>query len=399
LVEWVPALSAVALVGDLALQGTLTPTGEAVAADVRLSGGGLGVRIGQVPASLGTAALDFGLGPDGRFRAGVSIEGLACDDLHAQRLSASLTVRDGEPTLVRIEGARGGRGEAEVDRLVLEGEIGADRADIRRLEVAGLGGSLHAHGDLVRDDGDVVAVRLAPQWDGIDFAGLLHLFGVELDVQGLFTGQAALAARRSAEQTFWQTLSGAFDVGLVDGSVVDLNLARSTVDSLAVVPGLRRAIEDHAGEEMPRLLTRTSRIDRLRISGSVCDGSAVISRLRLDAPEYSVNAHGRIGFGGKVDLEGNLVLDEETTRKLVSGAGSAILGILAAPEGVIRIPVSIAGTYPELVSAPSPAFVSEAVAGSVTGAAPGGAAGFLRRLLGGGDEPGSAAGPSAEARE
>lgn len=392
LTQWVPVLAAIAPEGELSLQGTIAPVAGATVMNVRLSGTALAIRLGSEPAELGAAAVDFDMRPEGRFTAGVSLEDLRSDDLFAQRLTAALEGGAESPVTVRIDGARGGRENAELDRLAVECEVGADRAEVRRLDVAGLGGTLSARGDLARDEGDVLALRVAPQWDGVDLAGLLRLFGVDVDVQGLFTGQAALAARQSAEETFLETLTGAFDTTLENGSVADLNLARATVDNLGAVPGLRQAIERHASDEFPELLAKTSRIDTLSVGGTFGGGAAALSRIVLEAPDYSVDATGRVAFDGDVDLDGDLVLGEEATAKLVSV--SALLAVLAAPGESLRIPVSIQGTYPELVSAPSPAFVSETVAGSVGAQEDGGAAGFLRRLLGGGDRPPESAEPA-----
>ncbi|MDG2307402.1 MAG: AsmA-like C-terminal region-containing protein [Candidatus Binatia bacterium] len=378
LADWIPLLGAIAPAGELSLQGTVVPGDSETMAHVQLSGTDLGIRIGREPAELGGAALEFDMGPEGRFTAGVSVQDLRSEDLFAHRLTAALEGGGDEPISVRIDGARGGRAGAELEQLTVECEITDERAEVRRLQVAGLGGTLHARGEIARDEGDVLTMRFDPQWDGVDFAGLLRLFGVEVDIHGLFTGKAALAARRGAEESILETLTGVFDARLDDGSVPDLNLARATVNNLGAIPGLRQAIEDRAEEKVPGLLARTSRIDSLAINGTFADGVVSVSNVELAAPDYSIDAQGQVAFDGAVDLDGDLVLGAEATDALVSVSG--ILSVLSPDGEPIRIPVSIEGTYPDLVSAPSPAFVTKSVENEATG----GAAGFLRRLLGGG---------------
>ncbi len=386
LAEWVPLLAAVAPTGQLTLQGRIAPGDTETAVHVRLSGTDLGVRIGPDPAELGAAALAFDVRPKGRFTAEVSIDDLRSNDLFAGHLAVAFEGGAGEPTMVRIDGARGGRGDAELERLALECEVAGERAEVRRLDVVGLGGTLHAEGELARDEADALSVRFAPQWDGLDFGGLLRLFGVDVEVQGLFTGRAALSARHSAEEALLETLTGVFDARLEEGSLPDLNLARATVSNLSAIPGVRQAIERGAEEKVPGLLARTSRIESLSADGSIDQGVVSVSNLRLDAPDYSIDAAGRVTLDGGVDLDGDLVLGGEATDALVSASG--ILAVLAPDGKEIRIPVSIEGTYPELVSAPSPAFTTGSIAGSVGTGAAGGAEGFLRRLFGGGDRAG-----------
>lgn len=384
--HWVPLLSAVEPVGEITLRGTIAPTAHGTAVNLRMSGADLAARIGRDPAEVGAAAAAFDLLPEGRFSAGVSIEGLRSKDLFAHRLTAAFDGGGEAPVTIRVDGARGGRGNAEVQRLEIECEVDGDRADVQRFELAGLGGTFQAQGEFSRGEGDVLSMRVAPQWDGLDFAGLVQLFGYELDVQGLFTGHAALAARQSAEETLLETLSGAFDVELANGEVPDLNLARATVDNLNAIPGLRDVFEEHAEEKVPTLLAQTTHIDSLAVEGTVRDGVVAVANLRLDAPVYSIDAAGNVGLGGDVDLDGDLVLDQEATDALVSV--SAILSALTVDGEQIRIPVSIGGTYPDLVSAPSPAFVTEAIAKHVGTESGGGAQDLLRRLFGGGGEAG-----------
>lgn len=380
--RWVPLLTAIEPVGALSLRGTLAPAESGTAASLRLSGADLAARIGRNPAEVGAAAVAFDLVPEGRFSAGVSIEALRSEDLFAHRLTAAFEGGADTPVSIRVDGVRGGRGRAEVQRLAIECEVDGDRADVRRFELAGLGGTVHAQGEFARGDGDALSMRVAPKWDGLDFAGLVQLLGYEVDVQGLFTGEAALVARQSAEETLLETLSGAFDMQLANGEVADLNLARVTVDNLNSIPGLRDVFERYSKEKVPTLLAQTTHIDSLSVEGTVGDGVVAVANLRLDAPIYSIDAVGNVGLGGDVDLDGDLVLDQETTEALVSV--SALLSALAVDGGLIRIPVTIGGTYPDLVSAPSPAFVTEAIAKHVSTETGGGAQDLLRRLFGGG---------------
>lgn len=389
--RWVPVLAAFAPSGEVVLEGTVESGEGEPAVRMGLVGTELGVRVGRAPAQLGTLTLRFEQDAEGLFSAAVSVDELTSEDLFAHRLAAALRGGSDEPLLVRLDGERGGRGDARLDRLAVDVEIAGEQADVRRLEVAGLGGTLEAQGEVARGVDDVVSVRITPQWDGLDFAGLLRLFGTDVDVQGLFSGDAALSMRQGAEESLLDTLTGVFDVRLANGSVAEVNLARATLANLEVIPGLGEAIARRAEGEAPELVERTSRIDALSAEGAVGDGIVSVENLRLDAPDYSLDASGRVAFDGNVQLAGDLVLGPGATRALASL--SSIFRALATEKGALRIPVSIGGSYPELTSAPSPAFVSKSIAGSVGTEATGGAEGFLRRLFGGGGAAPSDAAP------
>lgn len=380
LAEWVPVLEALAPQGALNVAGTFFPSDGEVDGRLRLTGEDLAIRIGAEPADLGAAAVAVELGSNGAFTVGLSVDGFRGGELGADRVLASIAGDESGGYQVRIDGEGGGRADARVDRLALECDVRGQRADVRRFEVLGLGGRLEAEGEIERDPDDVVSARFAPQWDGVDFGGLLRLFGVEVEVEGLFTGEAALSAKRTAEETFLQTLTGVFGARLEQARVPDFNLARSTVGHLGKIPGLGGTLEGRAREAAPELLVNTSDIDAVTIDGAVSDERVSLSSVRLQAPAYALDASGTVGFDGGVELAGDLVLDEEASDALVEV--SALLEILAPDGERIRIPIEIQGQYPDLVSAPSPAFVGETLSGVVPEEAVGGAEGLLRRFLG-----------------
>ena len=382
LVDWIPVLEAVAPRGALDLTGTLLPVDGDLGGRLRLAGTDLGIRLGEAPAGLGAVAVAVELSQGDGFDVGVSFDDFVSGDLTAARIVASIAGEETGGLRLRVDGEGGGRGDARVDRLALEVEVSDAHADVRRLAVEGLGGTLEAEGEISRDEENAILARFSPQWDGVDFAGLFRLFGVEVDAQGLFTGEAALSARRSAEETFEQTLTGVFGARLDQARLPDVNLARSTLDDLKSVPGVGPRFARRAEEVAPELLAQTSDIEALSVDGSVGGEILSLSSVRLRAPAYDLDAQGKVDFEGGVDLLGDLVLNQETTDALV--AVSKAFRVLA-PEGKpIRIPVEIQGRYPELVSAPSPAFVSETLSGLVGGGAVEEAEGLLRQLFGGG---------------
>lgn len=381
LAEWVPLLADVAPRGNLSLDGTLAPGGDVTAAELRLSGSALEVAVAKTPVDLGSAALDLEVQPGGAYAVGLSVDEMRSGDLHAERLTAALDARPGRETGLRVEGARGGRAGAELSRVSVESLLSEEGAEVRRIEIEGLGGRLHGDGRVVRAaDADALAIRFDPRWDGVDLDGLQRLLGMPLGIRGEIEGEAALEIRRENGETLVDTLRGVFAARLREGQIADLNLARTTVDNLGAIPGLRQAVERRAREEAPALLARTSDIEMLEVGGSVADGTVDVTAFRLVAPDYSVDTRGRVAFDGNFDLDGELVLGAHATAALASKSG--ILALLAPAGETIRIPVSIEGVYPELVSAPSQAFVSGALPHAAREQEASTATGFLRQFLG-----------------
>ena len=379
LAAWIPRLALLAPRGGVEIDGFVEVRQGKPTGNFRVEGRELRVEVLDQVGRLDLARFDVRLGSDGVFDADLELGDLKSPDVYAHRVSLSLRDGGSERMSVRLDGERAGRPGASVDRLVLEGEVGGQSARVENFEVAGLGGALRAEGEWLEQEEGAVEVRFSPQWDGLDLSSLFRLFGREIAIQGLFTGEAALAARRGVEESLLDTLEGQLALRLEEGGGAALNLARLTFDNLDSVPGLRQAVERRARERVPGLVEETTRIDSLRLEAEVGAGTLNVRSARLDAPDYAVDARGRIGFGGEVELRGELVVDEGASRALTSGA--RMLGLLAPQGGAIRIPVSIIGTYPDLVSAPSPAFLREGLEGVVEREAAG-ASSLLRRFLG-----------------
>ncbi|MEW6268874.1 MAG: AsmA-like C-terminal region-containing protein [Thermodesulfobacteriota bacterium] len=381
LAAWMPSLAVADLRGPLTLEGRITPGLDGVATDLRVVAGRLHLGDQTERVSLGGASLDLALSHGGSGVLGtLRVSELASRDGTLGSAVAEIAGQLERPLDLRVSGARVGRNGAALDAVAVEAVVGKERTQIRNLHVAGLGGTLAAHGELSRSDDGTLTVALEPEWNGVQLAGLMRFLGEDDAASGTFAGRARLVTAGADLASSVANLAGSFEASLGDGSLPGLNVARATLDNLDAVPRLKEAVDRRARERVPELLAPTSEIVSLRVEGTVEQGRILIADLRLESRDYTIDARGRLALDGEADLKGHLVLSEDASRSLVSGAG--VLEVLARSGEQIRIPISVRGSYPSLRSRPSNDYVAEATARAVKLPGGGGAASFLRRLLG-----------------
>ncbi|HEY8515225.1 MAG TPA: AsmA family protein [Candidatus Binatia bacterium] len=381
LAAWVPALKVADPRGPLTFEGRVTPGLDGVATDLRVVAGRLELGERDERVTLGGASLDLALSHDGTGLLGtLRVSEVASPDGGLGSAVVEVAGLVERPLDVRVSGAHLTRNGASLDAVSLDAVIGKEQTRIRNLQVSGLGGTLAAHGEVSRTEDGAFAIALEPEWNGVQLAGLMQLFGEADGGSGTFAGRARLASTGANVDAVLANLSGSFEARLGNGSLPGLNVARATLDSLDAVPRLKEAVDRRARERVPELLAPTSEIVALDVQGAFEQGRILIADLRLESRDYTIDARGRIAFDGETELKGHLVLSESASRSLVSGAG--ILEVLARSGEQIRIPISVRGHYPKLRSKPSNDYVAEATARAVKLPGGDGAAGFLRRLLG-----------------
>jgi hypothetical protein len=382
---WMPALGFLHPRGPLAVEGTLTPSPDGVATDLRIATSDLALQRSRGTINVGSASLDLSLahGRNGVLGA-LRIAGVKSPDGTIASVAASVGGTLQQPLDVRIDGARLVRNGVAVDTVSLDLLVDDGSTQIRKLEVAGLGGTLAARGRVLRDRDGVYTIAVQPEWSGVDLGRLTSLLGDDGAGTGLLAGRASLETSGNGLDAVLANLNGTFEASLGAGTLPGLNVARVTLASLDGIPRLQEAIDRRAREHVPELLAATTSFDSLRVSGTVNQGRVELGELRLDARDYSIDAHGHLAFDGATDLEGNLVLTKDASRSLLSGTGG-VLETLAGDDDQVRIPISVAGVYPDLKSRPSKDFLADAAARAVRLPGHDRAASFLRRLLGGDD--------------
>ena len=387
LAAFVPALAELQPRGSLFFEGRITPGANGVATDLRAATTELALDESWRAVTLSSASIDLSIAPGTNGVLG-ALRVAQLDSPEGSIAALAATVGGGmaQPLDVAVNGTRLARNGVELDVFGVELVVRDGDAEIRSVRVAGLGGNLTARGRVLRDRDGVFSAALQPEWSGVDVSRLVALLGEQDAARGVFSGHASLETSGTSLDAALDNLNGTFDAQLGDGALPGLNVARVTLANLDDIPKLEDAVERRAREQLPELLAQTSDIGFLRVGGTVNEGRIQIGELRLDARHYALDARGRLAFDGDTDLDGTLSLSRDASRALLSGAAGGVLQALAGNDDQVRIPVAVRGRYPDLRSAPSSDFLADAAARAIRLPGNERAAGFLRRLLGDGDE-------------
>jgi hypothetical protein len=384
LAGWVPALATLQPRGALFMEGRVTPGPNGVATDLRLATNDLTLAREARPVTVASASVDLSLAHGSQGVLGsLRVSEVRTPEGTIASVGANVGGGLGQPLEVQVHGARLERNGVEIETASADLLLRDGEAEVRKVEIVGLGGELAARGRVQRDRDGVYTVALKPQWANLDVERLIALVGGREAGTGVLAGAASLETSGAALDAAIANLNGTFEATLGNGTLPGLNVARVTLANLDSIPRLEEAIEGRARERVPELLATTTSFDSLRVSGTVNEGRIQVGELKLDSPQYAIDARGRLAFDGDTDLEGTLVLTQEASRSLLSGAG--VLEALAGSDEQVRIPIAVRGVYPDLRSLPSKDYLADAAARAVRLPGRDRAASFLRRLLGGED--------------
>ena len=378
-----PPLARVAPSGGLTLTGRIRPTAGGLETEVAAQASSLSLRPGSERLLLGEAALDGAITEGGgKVRGNLTVTDAAGLGARVHSIGASVDGSAEAPLVVRVDAGDAERETARIERLRVECMVLHDGVDVRAIHLTGLQGAAEATGQVSLGPGGGYLASFEPKLHAIDLESLDRFFGLNLAVRGRVGGHASLATSGKTVVEALDNLHGELELALRDGTLPDLNLARLTLAKLGKVPHLYEAVERRARERAPELLVATSRISGLDLRGAISNRTVEVRELSLVSPEYSISASGKVAFDGATDLTGSLALTPEVSEGLLAEA--ALRGVLAEPGQSVDIPIIIRGDYPRVSSEPTPEFVASALRRAVGQAAGEKAAGFLKRLFGGG---------------
>lgn len=378
LADWFPALAALAPAGRLSADGRLEP-GRRLDGEIELRGEELRLSPGGVSLDLGGSRLALSFDEDASRLGGVvAVREVRGAEGRIGGIEAKFAGTADRLSLAVTAGAGEVRG-APVEGLAVDCLLGGQGIEVRTARARALGGEIAAGGRLSRLARGGWDIVVDPRLDGVDLGGLLDLAGVARGAEGALGGDASLRGSGEDLVGILRTAAGRFDLELRSGRIA-ANPAATVLAGLRAVPRLRDAVERRSRERVPALLAESTEVAMLRATGTLADGDVRFAKLELEAPDYRVEASGRVGFDGESDLSGVLTLGPAATRALVDDDAAAIL---AGDDGAVRIPVNLRGTWPRLAGAPTADFVGRLMARAVGGAGSEGTVDWLRRVLGG----------------
>ncbi len=155
-------------------------------------------------------------------------------------------------------------------------------------------------------------------------------------------------------------LKGKGKAEVVNGALVDVNLAESVLSGAAGVPGAVNLVPADVKNKYPAIFaSKDTEFKQLKGSTTISDGKARTDDLVVSAAEFETQEKGWFAFDQTVDFRALLLLSEKLTQDITSRASQA--KSLDDNQGRLEIPFNLSGKLPGAKPKPDVAYIAQAM--------------------------------------
>lgn len=242
-------------------------------------------------------------------------------------------------------------------QVTLENQV----ANLRNLRLNALNGSLQI-------DGTYAYAPPKPQFSltsnlqGIDLAELYRSLQPKgaRDIEGRLNANMKVAGNGSQWQEIKPTLRGQGQAEVVDGALLNVNIAEQVLTSATGIPGLTALISPEIREKYPETFqAKDTRFKVLKGLFNLADARLNVKDLQIAAADYGVQGNGWVDFEKQVDFQARLTLSQRLSADLARSVRE--ITYLFNPQNQFELPFALTGTLPNVRPRPDTGYVSRMI--------------------------------------
>lgn len=177
-------------------------------------------------------------------------------------------------------------------------------------------------------------------------------------------GRVSLTLQGAAQGLAWpqisQTLTGAGNLKLDDGVIVNLNILRAVFEKLSIIPGLMQRLEARLPEGYrEKFAAKDTVLSPIETSLKLEAGGLRFDDLRIRTDTVQLMTAGRVGLSGLITLRAQLAIEPILSGAIIKSV--AELQALANQQGEMEIPLVIQGQAPRVAVLPDLNYVASKV--------------------------------------
>ena len=276
-----------------------------------------------------------------------------------------------QPDDAVLEGARGSGRMTWPEGLLFEGDVTSDRGKaagldftdlaarfrvaearlaMESLRLKTLGGSLDAGGGMELQ-GPSSGFELAARLKGVDIRQYLAGVAGLPEVAGTINADLSVTGKGRTWDAVKATLAGKGEAEVVEGRVLDVNLAEQALQGMTGIQGLTSLFSGSLKDRYPQVFKKeTTVFGQLDTEVKAAGGRIAVERITLKARDYDIAGKGWIGLDGVTDLDGVLTLSEDLSSDLLPASR---LTPLTNEQGQLEVPFNVRGSLPDVRMRPS----------------------------------------------
>lgn len=234
-------------------------------------------------------------------------------------------------------------------------------AAVRQLRVDILKGSLQMEGEFsFREPTPRFAATSKVR--GVDIAELYSFLDskAEHDIRGRMNADMKLAGSGETWEAIKPTLRGQGTTEVVQGALLNFNIAEQTLGGITGIPGLTNIVSPTLRKKYPETFTaKDTEFNELRADFELGEGRVNVNGLRVSAAEFIVHGNGWVDFNRRIEFPANLVFSQRLSADLTQAARE--VKYLLNKQGQLEIPMNLSGRLPNVKPRPDLKFLGQVV--------------------------------------
>jgi len=234
-------------------------------------------------------------------------------------------------------------------------------ANIKRLQVNALSGALQIDGQYSFKEA-VPQFSMASKVQNIDVKELYTLLDAkaERDIRGRMNADMKLAGSGKSWEAIKPTLHGQGDAEVLQGALLNFNIADNVLTGITGIPGLTNAINPSLKAKYPETFTaKDTEFKELKANFDLADGRMNIKNLRMAAADFVVQGNGWADFDRKLDFRATLSFSQRLSADLAQSARE--IKYLLNNQGQLEVPFALTGRMPNVKPKPDTRYLGQLV--------------------------------------
>ena len=234
-------------------------------------------------------------------------------------------------------------------------------ANIKTLQVNALSGALQIDGQYSFKEA-VPQFSLASKVQNIDVKELYTVLDAkaERDIRGRMNADMKLAGSGKTWEAIKPTLHGQGDAEVVQGALLNFNIADNVFTGMTGIPGLTNAVNPSLRAKYPDVFTaKDTEFKELKANFDLADSRMNVKNLRMAAAEFVVQGNGWADFDRKVDFRATLSFSQRLSADLSQSARE--MKYLLNNQGQLEVPFALTGRMPNVKPKPDTRYLGQLV--------------------------------------
>lgn len=234
-------------------------------------------------------------------------------------------------------------------------------ANIKNLRVNAMSGAVQLDGEYSFKE-PVPRFAVATKVQGIDVRELYSALDAkaERDVRGRLNAEMRLAGNGKSWEEVKPTLQGQGEAEVLQGAVLNFNIAENALNGITGVPGLTNLINPALRRKYPETFSaKDTEFKELKMTLDVADSRMNVKSLRMAAADFMAQGNGWADFTRKVDFRGTVNFSDRLSGDIAQSARE--VKYVLNNQGQLEVPIALTGRLPNVKAVPDSRYLGQIV--------------------------------------